>query len=79
MDKQNWIFTFGCGQKHEGYYVKIYGTYDEARQEMISRYGREFAFQYSEEEWDKWVKQAEEQAIAIYGDKRFAMIEKELK
>lgn len=79
MDGQNWIFTFGCGQPHEGYYVKIYGTYSEARKEMIDRYGKQFAFQYTEEEWADWVKEAEERAERIYGDKRFAMIERELK
>lgn len=40
MDKKrDWIFTFGCGQEHAGHYVKIHGTYDEARAEMFRRYG----------------------------------------
>lgn len=77
-EKQYWIFTFGYGQKHQGHYVKIYGTYTEARIEMIKRYGNQFAFQYSEDEWNTFVNEAEQHAIELYGDKRFAMIEKEL-
>lgn len=50
-EKQWWIFTFGCGQQHAGMYVKIYGTRDEARKKMFDKYGREWGFQHSEEEW----------------------------
>lgn len=53
MDSQYWIFTFGCGQPHAGKYVKIKGSFDEARAEMIKRYGKEWAFQYSAESWEK--------------------------
>ena len=56
QNKQYWIFTFGSGQKHEGYYVKINGTYGEAREKMFDRYGEEWSFQYSEEQWDNWLK-----------------------
>lgn len=49
-----WIFTFGSGQQHAGYYVKIMGTFGEARQKMIDRYGLKWGFQYSEEEWEKF-------------------------
>ena len=49
-----YIFTFGCGQQHEGRYVKVYGSYVEAREKMIEKYGKEWAFQYSEEEWNDW-------------------------
>lgn len=49
-----WIFTFGQGQKYTGYYVKIWGTYESARNKMFQKYGNEWAFQYSLEEWDKW-------------------------
>ena len=51
--KRWYIFTFGCGQEHAGKYVKIWGTYEEARQKMIDRYGDKWAFQYSEENWEK--------------------------
>ena len=53
-EKQWWTFTFGYGQEHEGMYVKIYGTYDFARKKMFEQYGQEWAFQYSEEEWQEW-------------------------
>ena len=49
-----WIFTFGYGQQHQGKYVKISGTFGEAREKMFKKYGPEWAFQYSEEEWEKW-------------------------
>lgn len=77
--KQNWIFTFGGGQQHEGKFVKIYGTFDEARKLMIEKFGTEWAFQYSEDDWNAFVKEAETMAMKIWGDKRFARIEKELK
>lgn len=53
-EKQWWTFTFGYGQEHEGKYVKIYGTYDSARKKMFKQYGQEWAFQYSEAEWQEW-------------------------
>lgn len=51
--EQNWIFTFGCGQHHAGHYVKIFGTYGSAREQMFKRFGKEWCFQYSEDEWKK--------------------------
>lgn len=51
IPEKNWYFTFGCGQPNAGYYVKIKGTYDSARQKMFDRYGEDWGFQYSEEEW----------------------------
>lgn len=54
--KRYWIFTFGCGQEHAGYYVKIYGSFMEARRKMVDRYGYKWAFQYSDKEWAKMEK-----------------------
>lgn len=51
--KKWWIFTFGCGHPHAGYYVKIRGSYTEAREKMVARYGVRWAFQYSLEEWNR--------------------------
>lgn len=48
-----WIITFGDGQEHEGKCVKIKGSYGEAREKMVDKYGIRFAFQYSEAEWEK--------------------------
>lgn len=53
--EQVWIFTFGCGQEHAGHYVKVKGTFHEARNKMIDKYGIKWGFQYSEEEWDEWL------------------------
>ena len=51
-----WVFTFGCGHKHAGHYIRIFGTFSEARTEMVDRYGRQWAFQYSEDEWERTVR-----------------------
>lgn len=48
-----WVFTFGWGQPHQGKYVRIRGTYGQARKKMIEKYGLHWAFQYSAEEWRK--------------------------
>lgn len=48
-----WVFTFGCGHRNRGHYVRIYGTFEGARAEMVRRYGREWAFQYTQEQWDE--------------------------
>lgn len=53
-DRTWWYFTFGCGQKHAGHYVMIFGTFDEARQKMFERYGSEWCRQYSEAEWKRY-------------------------
>lgn len=53
---EKWIFTFGYGQRHAGHYVVIEGTYDSARAEMFKRYGPEWAFQYSVEQWENYKK-----------------------
>lgn len=50
-----YIFTFGCGQLHAGKAVKIAGNFKEARQKMFAKYGPRWAFQYSEEQWNKFL------------------------
>lgn len=51
MDHQNtWIFTFGIHHKHSGKFVRITGTWDSAREEMIHRYSDAWGFQYPSEE-----------------------------
>ena len=50
----NWYFTFGCGMKHANCYVKITASdYGRARQLMFEHYGKKWAFQYPEEEYDE--------------------------
>ena len=55
-----WYCTFGCGQKHAGHYVKIKGTFEDAREEMFARYGKEWCLQYSEKQWNEWVQHCKE-------------------
>lgn len=51
--KQSWHFTFGSGNTHpvtgvdlSGRYVTISGSYDDARAEMLARFGRGWCDQY---------------------------------
>jgi hypothetical protein len=46
----SWLFSWGFGHEHPNRYVRIEGTYEEARREMVRRYGRRWAFQYPESE-----------------------------
>ena len=49
-----WIFTFCGGQPLGGYCVRIQGTYNEAREKMVEKYGTAWGFQYSAEQWETW-------------------------
>ena len=55
MDGEYHIFTFGYNQQHEGRYVKVYGDYREAREKMMEKYGSEWGFQYTSEQWQDWI------------------------
>ena len=74
-EPQYWIFTFGYGQKHEGYYVKVKGTYGEARKKMVEEYGNKWGFQYSEVEWNKYEKQKKEGTLGYPLEKYLKTIE----
>lgn len=51
---KKWYFTFGCGMAFEGYVQVVYAdSYEEARSKMVDVYGIKWAFQYSEEQWQK--------------------------
>lgn len=53
LTKPQWfVFTLG---PHESQYVRIWGTYEEARQKMVQKYGREWGFQYTDEGWQDWL------------------------
>ncbi len=44
---REFIFTFGCGQPHEGCYTVIQAeTRGEAREEMFRRFGQKWSMQY---------------------------------
>lgn len=46
-------FTFGSGQRLQGYCQPIYATdWVQARERMIELYGVVWAFQYTEEQWN---------------------------
>ena len=50
---KEWVFTFGDGHPNEGKYVRISGTYTEAREEMYRRYGSAWEKQYTVEAWER--------------------------
>lgn len=53
---REWVFTFGAdhvdpetGESLRNTFVRIPGTFDEARATMVLRFGWKWAFQYSSE------------------------------
>lgn len=47
---RDWIFTFGVNDPAGHHFVRIHGTFHSAREEMVRRYERKWAFQYESEE-----------------------------
>ena len=48
---QEWIFTFGHGHHpNHNYFVRVFGTFEEAREKMVRNFGRQWAMQYESEE-----------------------------
>jgi len=52
IKKQNWYFTFGSGQAHDGCYITFYGSQEETREKMFNAFGKKWSMQYSEEQWN---------------------------
>ena len=49
MIEQNWVFVFPESDlKYREYFVTIYGTYNNAKQEMAKRFPNRRFFQYDE-------------------------------
>lgn len=51
---KKYYFTFGCGidTPHRNcYHVEVAEDYGKARERMVEKFGTDWAFQYSEEEW----------------------------
>lgn len=48
--EQVWDFTFGSGQRFDGRYVTITGTYESARAEMVRHFGTAWCDQYRNRE-----------------------------
>lgn len=49
-ETHDWIFTFGVNDAKGRNFVRINSTYDGARDEMVRRFGKGWAFQYPSEE-----------------------------
>lgn len=48
QEKQWYYFTFASASEYGNKYVKFYGTYSEAREQMLKHFGDKWAFQYDE-------------------------------
>ena len=48
--REQWAFTFGSGQVHDGCYVVFPGSHDEARERMMAAFGPKWVFQYKYDE-----------------------------
>ena len=49
--EQEWLFTFGSGQQHDGRFVRITGTHESARARMVEVFGTAWCDQY---DWAKF-------------------------
>lgn len=47
--QENWYFTFGSNHAHPNGYVRLFGTFNSAREEMFRRFGPKWSMQYDEE------------------------------
>jgi len=45
---EKWIFSFGVGQYYDGMYCSVEGSFFEAHQHMIDRFGTKWSMQYKE-------------------------------
>ena len=62
--RQDYYFTFCMSHANCGRYVKIHGTFGEAREKMFAKFGKSWAFQYSTELWfSDGVSQADEYGL----------------
>ena len=50
MEKYYFTFLMSDWPRQKCYHVEE-GSYEEARNKMVAKYGTNWAFQYSEEEW----------------------------
>lgn len=55
---QHWYFTFGAGHDQAGRYVKLHGTFADARLRMVELFGTRWSQQYPS---------AEEAGVAQFG------------
>lgn len=59
-EKKWYCFTFGTNHTHPiggysmaSFWVEIFGTFDEARDVMFSRYGKKWSMQYEKKTFDQ--------------------------
>lgn len=57
LEKQDWYFIFGGSHAHPNGYVKIFDTFNGAREEMFRRYGSRWCTQHDESYMAKIIKE----------------------
>lgn len=56
-EKQWYYFTFCQSQRRlKDMYIKFYGTYGEAREQMFENFDSKWAFQYKEEDFIRQIE-----------------------
>lgn len=66
---KKYYFTFGYGQQYAKHYVIIEAkSWDEARDEMVRRFGLNWAFQYDETSWYIDISEEVYQMFCYYND-----------
>ena len=71
MGRQWYVFTFGIGVPNGGRFVRVYGTYEEARNQMFETYGRAWAFQYAEGQWKQVLRDSKERGYPVETEMAF--------
>ena len=51
--EQEWVFTFGSGQQHDGRFVRIFGSFEDARERMCMVFGTAWCDQYDWRRFDQ--------------------------
>lgn len=51
--EQEWLFTFGSGQQHDGRFVRIFGSFEDARERMCRVFGTAWCDQYDWRRFDQ--------------------------
>lgn len=76
--KKLYYFTFGCGQDKSGFVQPILSSsWEQARAKMIELNGKQWAFQYTEKQWNDWKNRVINEGIPVPLEKELPTIEGE--
>jgi len=52
QEQQNWYFTFGSAHAHPNGYIKLQGSFSEARAKMFELFDSKWSMQYNEKQFE---------------------------